>query len=88
MPGPVVLEFGTGWCPHCQVAAPLIATALAANPGVRHVRIEDGADRWLGRTFRVKLWPTFVFLRDGREVERLVRPRSQTMVLDAISKIA
>lgn len=88
MPGPVVLEFGTTWCPHCQVAVPLIATALAANPQVRHVKIEDGKDRWLGRTFRVKLWPTFVFLRDGREIERLVRPRSQTMVLDAVSKIA
>ena len=28
----------------------------------------------LGRSFRVKLWPTLVFLRDGEEVARLVRP--------------
>jgi thioredoxin 1 len=37
---------------------------------VRHVKVEDGSGRRLGRSFGVKLWPTLVFLRDGREVAR------------------
>jgi thioredoxin 1 len=75
MPGDVVLEFGAPWCGHCIAAAPLAEQALAARE-VRHLRIEDGRGRPLGRSFRVKLWPTFVLMRDGVEVGRTVRPRS------------
>ncbi|MDB5800152.1 MAG: thiol reductase thioredoxin [Rhodocyclales bacterium] len=74
MVGAAVLEFGTGWCGHCRAAQPLIAEAFAAHPGVRHLRIEDGKGRRLGRSFAVKLWPTLIFLRDGKEIARLVRP--------------
>jgi len=71
-----LLEFGTEWCGHCRAAQPLIAEALAA-PRLRqwqHLKIEDGPGRLLGRSYRVKLWPTLVFLQDGQEVGRLVRP--------------
>lgn len=77
MVGQVVLEFGAGWCPICQGARPLIDRALAEHPGVQHVRIEDGKGQPLGRSFRVKLWPTLVFLRDGTEVARVVRPTDE-----------
>ena len=38
------------------------------------MKVEDGKGKPLGRAFRVKLWPTFVFLRDGRVVRQAVRP--------------
>jgi thioredoxin 1 len=41
---------------------------------VRHVKVEDGPGRKLGRSFRVKLWPSLVFLRDGTIVRQLARP--------------
>ncbi|MBS0552113.1 MAG: thioredoxin family protein, partial [Proteobacteria bacterium] len=66
--GATVVEFGAPWCGYCRGAQPAIAEALAAHPGVRHLKIEDGPGRRLGRSFRVKLWPTLVFLRDGQEV--------------------
>lgn len=87
-PGPVLLEFGTPWCGFCRGAQPRIAQALAAHPGVRHVKVEDGSGRPLGRSFRVKLWPTLVFLRDGRELERLVRPQDAAAIDAALSRIA
>jgi thioredoxin 1 len=74
LPGPAMLEFGTSWCGHCRRAQPLIAEALAAHPGVRHIKIADSAGKKLGRSFGVKLWPTLVFLKDGKETARLVRP--------------
>jgi thioredoxin 1 len=73
--GSTVLEFGASWCPICQHARPLIDRALAEHPNARHLWIEDGKGKPLGRSFRVKLWPTLVFLVDGREHARVVRPR-------------
>jgi len=83
-----VLEFGTAWCGHCIAAQPLIASAFANHPQVRHIRIEDGPGRRLGRSFRVKLWPTLIFLRQGREVERLVRPADAGSIEQALVQIA
>lgn len=85
--GPAVLDFGTPWCGHCRRAAPAVESALARHPCVRHVRVEDGAGRRLGRQFGVKLWPTLVFLLDGQEVCRLVRPTEAADVAQALERI-
>jgi thioredoxin 1 len=85
--GPAVLEFGTPWCGWCQAAQPLLAAAFADHPGVRHFKIEDGKGQPLGRSYRVKLWPTLVFLRDGREVARLVRPEDGAAIRKALAEI-
>ena len=86
--GPTVLEFGTGWCGWCRAAQPLIAGAFASHPALRHIKVEDGPGRALGRSFRVKLWPTLVFLKDGRELARVTRPASLDELRDAMVKIA
>ncbi len=80
MRGSVLLEFGINECPHCQAAQPLIADALKRHPDVRHWRIEDGKGRRLGRTFAVKLWPALIFMKDGQEVARVLRPTTQREV--------
>jgi thioredoxin 1 len=72
--GPAVLEFGADWCGFCQGAQPLVAEALGEQPAVSHVKVADGKGKPLGRSFAVKLWPTLIFLRDGQEVARTVRP--------------
>jgi thioredoxin 1 len=85
--GPVVVEFGTPWCGYCRAAQPLIAGAFASHPDVRHLKVEDGSGFPLGRSFGVKLWPTLVFLRDGKEVTRLVRPTNLDQIRQALLRI-
>ena len=85
--GPTVVEFGSPTCGHCRYAQPLIASALDAHPKVRHIKIEDGSGRPLGRSFKVKLWPTLVFLDRGREITRLVRPRDEAPIRAALAQI-
>ncbi|MBE7376705.1 thioredoxin family protein [Pseudomonas lopnurensis] len=80
MDGPVLLEFGTPWCGHCRAAQPLLAAALAGRSGIRHLKIEDGPGRPLGRSFRVKLWPTLILLEQGQELARAVRPQSERAI--------
>ena len=85
--GPTLIEFGTPWCGYCRAAQPRLAAALADHPHVRHIKIADGSGRPLGRSFRVKLWPTLVFMLDGKEVARLVRPQDTSEVRDALALI-
>lgn len=83
--GLAVLDFGTNWCGHCQAAQPLVDQALAGHADVAHIKVEDGSGRPLGRSYHVKLWPTLVFLRDGVEVARLVRPTDAATVSQALA---
>jgi thioredoxin 1 len=85
--GATLLEFGSPYCGHCRRAAPLVQQAFAAHGGVRHIKIEDGSGRPLGRSFQVKLWPTLVFLKNGREIKRLVRPADGREIADAMEAI-
>lgn len=85
--GALVLDFGTNWCGHCNRAAPMVAAELANQPALAHLKVEDGSGRPLGRAFGVKLWPTLIFLRDGQELARLVRPADASAVKAACEKL-
>lgn len=85
--GAALVEFGAPWCGFCIAAQAPLAVAMAQHPGVRHVKIEDGKGRRLGRSFGVKLWPTLVFMRDGVEVSRLVRPGGAEDIEQALRQI-
>jgi thioredoxin 1 len=85
--GPTLLEFGNAWCGYCRAAQPLLASALADHPHLRHLKIADASGRRLGRSFGVKLWPTLIFLRDGREAARLVRPGDAGAIREALGKM-
>ena len=85
--GPVLIEFGAPWCGHCQAAQPLIAEALADYPDLRHIKIEDGPGRRLGRSFRVKLWPTLILIKSGIEIDRLVRPSDLAVLQKSLADL-
>ena len=85
LPGLTLLEFGTDWCGHCRAAQPALAAALSKHPQWRHFKVEDGPGRPLGRSYRVKFWPTLILLRDGQEVARVVRPTQAADISAAFS---
>ncbi|WP_447045068.1 thioredoxin family protein [Vreelandella sp. H-I2] len=85
--GPVVVEFGTPWCGYCLAAQPMIREVIDQNPGVRHISVEDGKGKRLGRTYQVKLWPTLIFLKNGQEQARCVRPATRQALEAALERI-
>jgi thioredoxin 1 len=88
MTGPVVIEFGASWCGICRSFTPQAEAAFEPFPGVTHLRVEDGPGKRLGRSFRVKLWPTFVFMKDGQVLQISVRPTSADEVTRGLEAIA
>ena len=81
--GAALLEFGTNWCGYCRAAQPLLARAFQGFDQVPHYKVEDGPGRVLGRSFRVKLWPTLIFLRDGKEVVPILHAQDIARVAGA-----
>ena len=55
---------------------------------MRHIKIEDGKGRALGRSFRVTLWPTLIFMKNGREITRVVRPDDSAAIAQGLREIA
>ncbi len=87
LPGLTLIEFGAAWCGICRAAQPLLVQALADHPHLRHLKIADGSGRPLGRSFHIKLWPTLVFVREGKELARLVRPASAVAVRHELQRL-
>jgi thioredoxin 1 len=54
---------------------------------VDHIKVEDGKGKPLGRSYKVKLWPTLIFLREGQEVARLVRPDNEEAIRRALASL-
>jgi thioredoxin 1 len=86
MHGPVLLEFGANWCGHCSELAPRLKALLDMRPDFPHIKIEDGRGKPLGRSFRVKLWPTLVFMRDGQVLLQMARP-SDSQIRDGLEAL-
>ena len=87
LPGATLVEFGSPWCGHCRRVQPLLAGAFEGHEAVRHIKIADASGRRLGRSFAVRLWPTLVFMKDGHELARLVRPQDADPIRRALAMI-
>ncbi len=75
--GLILLDFGANWCPHCQRIDHDRKAWLSSHPTVKHIGVADGKGLPLGRSFTVKLWPSLILIRDGKEIARVVRPTSE-----------
>lgn len=85
--GAAVLEFGAPWCGICAAAKPALDAAFARHPALERAKVWDGPGKPLGRSFGIKRWPTLVLLKDGQEVERLVRPTDGNAVSAALERL-
>jgi thioredoxin 1 len=72
--GHFLLEFGAPWCGHCQAASVAVKEVMNEKLELPHIKIYDGKGKKLGRSFAVKLWPTFILINEGQEIARIVRP--------------
>jgi len=87
MSGPMLIEFGSPGCGYCLAAQALLRDAALEAPDLPHLKVADGKGRPLGRSFQVRLWPTFIYMKDGKEVSRLVRPNSAEEIRRAFDAI-
>jgi thioredoxin 1 len=70
--GLVVVDFQAEWCGPCKTMAPLVEELDTEMPDVTFVAIDVDAEPALSQEFAVQSIPTFLFLRAGHLVDRVV----------------
>jgi thioredoxin 1 len=80
----MVAEFGSPFCGYC--AAHRLRVRFRRTSGVRHVKIPDATGAaWT--QFRRQALAQLVFLSNGQETARLVRPSDAKAIADELAKI-
>lgn len=78
-PGVTLIDFTATWCGPCRVMKPTLASLEQEYAGrVTVIPIDVDDEQLLAQQYNVRSMPTFVLVRDGREVGRVVgsRPRA------------
>jgi thioredoxin 1 len=68
----VMIDFTATWCPPCKMIAPFFERAAAENASegnVAFVKIDVDAQQELAQRFNITAMPTFILLKDGKEVQ-------------------
>ncbi|XP_010540349.1 PREDICTED: thioredoxin H5-like [Tarenaya hassleriana] len=68
----VVIDFTASWCPPCRFIAPVFAELAKRFLNVVFFKIDVDELQSVAKEFDVEAMPTFVFLKEGTEVERVV----------------
>lgn len=60
------------WCIPCQKTKPLVDSFIANNPDIEYKYVDVDKDIQLASEYQVLGVPTFIFYRDGKQVNRHV----------------
>jgi len=85
--GVIAIELTAAWCPPCKAMMPVLSALAHEYAGrVRIVAVDVDDEHMLAQQFSVRAMPTFVILRDGREVGRFVGSRPRAFVRGVLDR--
>ena len=82
-----LLDFWAEWCGPCKFMEPImdeLEKELAGKIKIEKINVDEKPDQ--AAKFSVMSIPTYIVLKDDREVERLIGATSKESLLKAITK--
>ncbi|XP_055833570.1 thioredoxin H-type 1-like [Solanum dulcamara] len=68
----VVVDFTASWCGPCRFIAPILADIAKKMPHVIFLKVDVDELKTVAEEWNVEAMPTFVFIKEGKEVSRVV----------------
>ncbi|CAL5389015.1 unnamed protein product [Camellia sinensis] len=87
----VVANFSASWCGPCRVIATFYSELSEKYPVLMFLTVDVDELTEFSTTWDIKATPTFFFLRDGQQVEKLVganKPELQKKVIAIVNSVA
>ncbi|GMN42374.1 hypothetical protein TIFTF001_011591 [Ficus carica] len=75
----LVIDFSASWCGPCKFMEPAFNDMAAKLTDVDFVKIDVDELSDVAQEFRVQAMPTFVLLKQGREVDRVVGAKKKEL---------
>ncbi|XP_059279049.1 thioredoxin H-type 1 [Lycium ferocissimum] len=75
----VVVDFTASWCGPCRFIAPVLADIAKKMPHVIFLKVDIDELKTVAEEWNVEAMPTFVFLKDGKEVDRVVGAKKEEL---------
>nr|QFQ66340.1 thioredoxin [Phanerochaete pseudomagnoliae] len=76
----VVVDFTASWCGPCRFIAPILADIAKKMPHVIFLKVDVDELPTVTAEWNVEAMPTFVFLKEGKEVDRVVGAKKEELV--------
>lgn len=68
----MVVDFSASWCGPCKLMEPVINAMSSKFADVEFIKIDVDELSDVAKEFGVRAMPTFVLLKQGKEVDRVV----------------
>jgi len=68
----VLLEFHAAWCSPCKAMAPVVERIVNEVGDVKLVNVDVDDETELSTQYNIRSIPSFVLLKDGKVINRLV----------------
>ena len=82
-----ILDFTARWCGPCKTLAPVLARLARESIGVAVQEVDVDDDPVTAERYNVRAMPTLVFVRDGKEVGRVVGARPHRFLAGVLDRV-